>query len=107
MGRILLAASVWGLLGMAALPALLYLAVFLLAQVFDPRCSAQAGDPACASAAFGIALASVMPAFGLFFLAGVIAGSRRLRRQTARDFSAVLDGAGTGSPSSGRDEERD
>jgi len=106
MGRILLAATGWGLVGMVALPALLYLAVLGLAQVFDPRCGGQVDDPACASAAFGIALASVMPAFGLFFLAGVIAGRQRLQRRTARDFGAVLDGAEVHSPSSGRDEDR-
>ena len=105
MGRILLAATVWGLLGMVAFPALLYAAVLGLSHAFDPRCAAP-GDPGCAAGAFGIALASAMPAFALFFLFGVIAGRQRLRRRTARDFAAVLDDAGDAGPSVGQDRRR-
>jgi hypothetical protein len=106
MGRILLSATVWGLLGMVALPALLYFAVLGLSHAFDPRCATPAGDPGCAAGAFGIALASAIPAFALFFLFGVIAGRQRLRRRTARDFAAVLDDAGDGGPSVGQDRRR-
>jgi hypothetical protein len=105
MGRILLTATVWGLLGTAALPALLYFAVLGLSHAFDPRCAAPGGDPGCAAGAFGIALASAMPAFALFFLIGVIAGRQRLRRRTAHDFAAVLNDAG-GAGRSAEDDER-
>lgn len=101
MGRILLSATVWGLLGMVALPALLYGAVLGLSQTFDPRCAAPGGDPGCAAGALGIALASAMPAFALFFLFGVIAGRQRLRRRTAHEFASVLDDAGEADPSVG------
>ncbi len=104
MGRFLLAAVAWGLVGMVALPALLYLAIVALSHVMDPRCAAPGGDPGCATGAFGIALAAAMPAFALFFLLAVIARRQRLRRRTARDFAAILDGASASPPKTGRDE---
>jgi hypothetical protein len=105
MGRVLFAATVWGLLGMVALPALLYFAVQGLSFAFDPHCAAR-GDPDCAAGAFGVALASAMPAFALFFLLGVIAGRQRLRRRTAREFAAILDDTGDGGPAVRQDERR-
>lgn len=109
MARIFLVATVWGLVGMAALPVLLYAAVLGLSHAFDPRCATPGGDPGCAAGAFGVALAAVMPAFALFFLFGVVAERQRLRRRTARDFAAILDApaqprdeasSGTGAPTS-------
>ena len=96
MGRVLLASIVWGLVGMAALPTVLYVAILGLSRGLDPHCAPPGSDAGCAAGAFGIALASAMPAFALFFLFGVVAGRRRLRRRTARDFAAVLDGTHEG-----------
>lgn len=104
MGRILLAAIAWGVLGMIALPALVYVAILSLSSAFDPHCAAAGGNPGCATGALGIALAAAMPAFALFFLFGVIAGRHRLRRRTARDFVAILDESGGDVPSSERPE---
>ena len=106
MGRILLSATVWGLVGMVALPALLYASVLGMSQAFDPRCGAPGGDPGCAAGAFGITLAAVMPAFALFFLLGVVAERQRLRRRMARDFVAMLDAPGNAEDSAEGDEGR-
>jgi hypothetical protein len=101
MGRVLLAAVAWGLAGIAALPVLLYFSILGLSHLLDPRCAAPVADSGCATGAFGIALASAMPAFALFFLLGVVAGRQRLRRRTARDFAAILDETGERAPDQG------
>lgn len=103
MGRVLLSAVAWGLAGMVAVPVVLHLSVLGLSHVLDPRCAPPVSDTGCAAGAFGIALASAMPAFALFFLFGVVAGRRRLRRRTARDFEAVLDDASGNGSAEGRD----
>ncbi|MDN2582021.1 hypothetical protein [Aquibium sp. ELW1220] len=105
MGRVLLAAIAWGLAGMVALPMVLYFSILALSHLLDPRCAAL-GGPGCATGAFGIALASAMPAFALFFLFGVVAGRQRLRRRAARSFAAILDGSGEGETAAEPDEHR-
>lgn len=91
MGRVLLAAVAWGLVGMTALPTIIYVSILGLSHLLDPRCATTGADTGCAAGALGIALASATPALALFFLLGVVAGRQRLRRRTARDFEAILD----------------
>lgn len=91
MGRVLLAAVAWGLVGMTALPTIIYVSILGLSHLLDPRCATTGGGSGCVAGGLGIALASVMPAFALFFLIGVVAGRQRLRHRMARDFEAILD----------------
>lgn len=102
MGRVLLAAVAWGLAGMTALPTIIYVAILGLSHLLDPRCATSGGDTGCTAGALGIALASTMPAFALFFLLGVVAGRQRLRRRMARDFETILDDPDGHGPGKGR-----
>ncbi|WP_187968314.1 hypothetical protein [Aquibium microcysteis] len=98
MGRVLLVAVAWGLAGMMALPLILHVSIVGLSHLLDPHCAGTGMQTECGTGAFGIALASVVPSFALFFLLGVVSERQRLRRRAARDFEAVLDDPGAGGP---------
>ncbi len=90
-GWILVKSTFYGLVGLVAVPVLLFLVVIVLGRVLDPRCGTPGDSGGCEMGAAGIAFASAIPAFALFFLVAlVLAIRRRGRGQPPSGFEAAL-----------------
>lgn len=95
--RLLAVAALWGLIGLVAVPVLVFVGILALSYLFDPRCGSPGDSGGCEMGAAAVSIASAMPAFALFFLIGTIFGLRRRNRQAKAAFDTALDGPASGS----------
>lgn len=83
MGWIVASSLLFGLVGLIAVPVVVFFVVLLLGHALDPRCGTPGDSGGCEVGAVSLALASAIPGLALFFLVALLRGLRSRSKPNA------------------------